>query len=410
MERRKFIGVLGAAPVAAYVLSKGDTLSAEGQNDGFAAGEIGSRDACIEVNLDHIGHNLAQIRKRVRVPVMPVVKANAYGHGLIEVSRFLEGQGVQGLMVGKLDEAVRQRAAGIKVKILNFGPFGPSDCAEIVERDICQTITSEDAFYLDEAASKAQKQAAVDLHIDTGMNRAGVPWEKALDLIVKLSTRSHIKIEGVSTTLTEDPEFDREQIKKLVDISQVAKEKGISLGLRHAASSDGIMASPELILDMVRPGIMIYGYYANSKTQKEDALGLRPALRLLGSVTYTKELAPGESLSYHRALKAQARMRIATVGLGYSDGYPTQIVGKGSVAIRGKKVPVVAAVTANHLMIDLVNDPDIKMGDEVVLIDNQKDSGLTADIIADWSGISDYRLLIGLNPLLPRTYKAKSEM
>jgi alanine racemase len=158
---------------------------------------------------------------------------------------------------------------------------------------------------------------------------------------------------------------------------------------------------------MVRPGIMIYGYYANAADQGRDALGLEPALRLLGRVTFVKELAPGESVSYHRALKARQRMRIATVDLGYSDGYPTGSTGKGSVAIRGKFFRVVAAVTSNHLMVDLDNDPDVATGDEAVLIDNRKGSGLTADIVAERAGISDYRLLIGLNPLLPRTFGAK---
>ena len=179
------------------------------------------------------------------------------------------------------------------------------------------------------------------------------------------------------------------------------------LGLRHAASSAGIMQSPDLCLDMVRPGIMIYGYYANAADQDRDALGLEPALRLLGRVTYVKELSPGESVSYHRALVARERMRIATVGLGYSDGYPTGSAGKGSVTIRGKLFRVVAAVTSNHLMVDLDNDPDVAPGDEAVLIDDRKGSGLTADIVAERAGISDYGLLIGLNPLLPRTFGAK---
>jgi alanine racemase len=305
-------------------------------------------------------------------------------------------------MVGKLDEAVALRTAGIRARILNFGPFGRSDVEEIVSRNICQTVVSEDAVFLDEAAARAGKKAAVDLHVDTGMNRAGVPWEKALDLAVKLSAHPRLVVEGVSTTLTEDAEFDREQVRRLDDVHRKARARGVSLGLRHAASSAGLMQGPDLWLDMVRPGIMIYGYYANAADQARDAVGLEPALRLLARVTYVKELAPGESVSYHRALVARERMRIATIGLGYSDGYPTGSTGKGFVAIRGKLFPVVAAVTSNHLMVDLDNDPDVTAGDEAVLIDDRKGSGLTADIVAERAGISDYRLLIGLNPLLPR--------
>jgi alanine racemase len=409
MDRRGFIGFLGTTPFAKQVLSKADGSAAPGFEARPPAGGSGSRDARVEVDLGRIGRNLARIKERARVPVMAVVKANAYGHGLVEVSRYLEGQGVRGVMVGKLDEAVRLRDAGIKGRILNFGPYGPSDCGEIIGRDICQTIISEDARYLDEAGVGGGRRAAVDLHIDTGMNRSGVPWEKALDLVVKLSALPRLVFEGVSTTLTEDAEFDREQVRRLVDIQRKAGDQDISLGLRHAASSAGIMQSPDLCLDMVRPGIMIYGYYANAADQGRDALGLEPALRLLGRVTYVKELTPGESVSYHRALVARERMRVATVGLGYSDGYPTGSAGKGSVAIRGKLFRVVAAVTSNHLMVDLDNDPDVAPGDEAVLIEGRKGSGLTADSVAERAGISDYRLLIGLNPLLPRTFGRKEE-
>ncbi len=409
MDRRGFMGIMATGPLAKRLLPHSCGTSAPDLQERLPGGLTGSQDARIEVGLDRIGNNLARIKERVRVPVMAVVKANAYGHGLVEVSRYLEGQGVRGVMVGKLDEAVRLRDAGIKGRILNFGPFGPSDCGEIVGRNICQTITSEDARYLDEAGVGGRRRAAVDLHIDTGMNRSGVPWEKALDLVVKLSALPHLVFEGVSTTLTEDAEFDREQARRLVDIHRKAEDQDIPLGLRHAASSAGIMQDPELHLDMVRPGIMIYGYYANAADQSGDALGLEPALRLLGRVTYVKELSAGESVSYHRALRARERMRVATVGMGYSDGYPTGAVEKSAVAIRGKRFRVVSAVTSNHLMIDLDNDPEVAPGDEVVLIDDRKGSGRTADIVAEQAGISDYRLLIGLSPLLPRVFAAKGD-
>ena len=407
MNRRGFIGLLGTASFVKPVLSNADGSSVRGFEAPAPAAGFGSLDARIEVDLGRLARNLGRIKERARVPIMAVVKANAYGHGLVEVSRCLEAHGVHGLMVGKLDEAVALRDAGIRIRVLNFGPFGSSDCAEIVARDICQTITSEDAAFLDEAAVRAGKKAAVDLHVDTGMNRAGVPWEKALDLAMKLAARPRLLVEGVSTTLTEDADFDREQVRRLTDIHRRAKERGVALGLRHAASSAGLMQGSDLHLDMIRPGIMIYGYYANAADQGRDALGLEPALRLLGRVTYVKELAPGESVSYHRALKARQRMRIATVDLGYSDGYPTGSAGKGFVAIRGKSFRIVAAVTSNHLMVDLDNDQDVASGDEAVLIDDRRDSGLTADIVAERAGISDYRLLIGLNPLLPRAFGPK---
>jgi alanine racemase len=407
MDRRRFLGALGAMPVAAGISAGGGRGA--GKNAGDPARTPGARslDASVEVDLGAVGHNLGRVREHAQVPVMAVVKANAYGHGLVEVSRFLEVRGVHGLMVGKLDEAVMLRDAGIGARILNFGPFGGAEAADVVGRGICQTVVSEDARWLDEAAAKAGRKAAVDLHVDTGMNRAGVPWEKAFDLVRKLAALPRLVVEGVSTTLTEDPEFDREQVFRLTELHKKAAERGIRLGLRHAASSAGLMQGADLRLDMVRPGIMLYGYYANAGDQARDLLGLKPALRLLGSVTYVNGLAPGDSASYHRALRAKGPMRVATVGLGYSDGYPTTAAGKTAVAIRGRLFDVVAAVTSNHLMVDLANDPDIAPGDEAVLVDVRKGSGLTADVVAERAGISDYRLLIGLNPLLPRTYIGK---
>jgi alanine racemase len=155
---------------------------------------------------------------------------------------------------------------------------------------------------------------------------------------------------------------------------------------------------------MIRPGITLYGYYPNAQTQKEDLLKLKPALKLMARVILIKDMLPGDSLSYHRVFKAQKRMRVATVGIGYSDGYLPQLGGKGFVSIRGKRYPVMAAVTSNHIMVDLGNDQDVKVGDEAILIDNQKNSSLTADVLEAQSGVSDYKILIGLNPLLPRKF------
>lgn len=335
---------------------------------------------------------------------MAVVKANAYGHGLVEVSEALEKAGVDWLMVGKLAEAIQLRQAGVRCPILNFGPFNRQDCEEIIGLNISQSVFSEDAVFLNEAASRLGKKASVHIDIDTGMSRTGILHDRALSFIEKIASLSQVKIEGLATTLTEDPEFDREQLKRLTGVCASAEKRGVRLGLRHAASSAGIFESPQFCLDMIRPGITLYGYYPNAQTQKEDLLKLRPALKLAAKVTFVKDLSPGESLSYHRLFTAPKKMRVATVGIGYSDGYPPQLGGKAFVSIRGKKYPVFPAVTSNHTMIDLLNDPEIKVGDHVVLIDNQRNSSLTADVLAESSGVSDYRILIGLNPLLPRKF------
>ncbi len=375
--------------------------------EGMLSEIAGRKDPWIEVNLDHIRWNFSQIKKHVKVRVMAVVKANAYGHGLVGVALTLEKAGVDGLMVGKLTEGLALRKAGLQSPILNFGPFGKEDCEAIVMNNLSQSVFSEEAASLHEAASRFRNKASVHIDIDTGMSRTGIPYDKALPLIEKIAALSQIKIDGIATTLTEDPEFDREQLRRFREVCSAAEKKGISLGLKHAASSAGIFESPEFFLDMIRPGITLYGYYPNGQTQKEDLLKLRPALKLMAKVIFIKDMRPGDSVSYHRAIKAQKKMRVATVGVGYSDGYLPQLGGKGFVSIRGKKYPVMAAVTSNHIMADLGNDQDLKVGDEAILIDNQKNSGFTADVLEAQSGVSDYKILIGLNPLLPRRYPIK---
>jgi alanine racemase len=333
---------------------------------------------------------------------MAVIKANAYGHGLVEVARLLESENVVWMMVGKLEEALALRKAGIRSSILNFGPYSREDCEAILQNHISQAVQSEEVRYLQEAGLKFNRKAGVHIDVDTGMGRTGVSFKTALPLVGKMASLSRIKIEGIMTTLTEDEKFDPEQIARLVEVSSQAKAKGIDVGLKHAASSAGILRGRPFHLDLVRPGIMLYGYYPSAETQKENRLSLKPALRLVARVIDIRLLSPGDTLSYHRAYVADKAMWVATVGIGYSDGYPAQMAGKGAVLIKGKPYPVIAAVTANHLMVDLDNSEEVRVGDEVVLLDNLPENKLTADVLSEPTGLSVYRLLIGLNPLVPR--------
>ncbi|MBN2408176.1 MAG: alanine racemase, partial [Candidatus Aminicenantes bacterium] len=336
MTRREFLKTVGAGSLAAGFpagTADGGLAGPRQKEPGESAPTAfsGRADPRIDVNLGRIAWNLAHLKKRVKVPVMGVVKANAYGHGLVAVAKALEEAGVEALMAGKLQEAIALREAGIRCPILNFGPFDRRDSREIVGRNISQSVYTEEALYLEEAAAALDRPAPVHIDIDTGMGRTGVLQDRALPLIEKIASLAHLKIEGVCTTLTEDPEFDKEQLRRFLEICSAAKRKGISLGWRHAASSAAVFYSPEFHLDMIRPGITLYGYYPNARTRKVDALDLRPALKLSAKVIFIKDLSPGESLSYLRAFKAEKKMRAATLGAGYSDGYPFLFGGKTSV-------------------------------------------------------------------------------
>ncbi len=359
-------------------------------------------DVWIELDLNHMGWNLDKIRNKVKRPVMAVIKANAYGHGLIPVAGYLEKSGIDSLMVCKLDEAIHLRKQEITCPVVNFGPYFPESAELLIEHKISQFVFSKDVKTLNSTAAEMGKIATNHIHIDTGMGRMGIPHYEAASLISELGSLRNLRIMGVSTTLTEDEEFDKEQIRRLLSICQKAEKKGISLGRKHAASSAAIMSYPDSYLDMVRPGILIYGYYPSEKTQKENKLVLKPVLQLKCRVAAVKTLRPGDSISYHRAYVSRSTEKIAVLPIGYSDGYPFNVVGRGHVLINGERAPIVGSVTANHLEVKLKLDSNLSVGDEAVLIGNQKNESIHADGLARWAEVSTYKILIGLNPLLPK--------
>ena len=191
-------------------------------------------------------------------------------------------------------------------------------------------------------------------------------------------------------------------MKRFLSVCHVAEKKGIVLGRKHAASSSGILTLPSSYLDMVRPGITLYGYYPSEETQREDSLSLKPVLNLKTRVFVVKHLRPGDSISYHRAYIAQKKGKMALLPVGYSDGYPFSALDKASVLIRGNRYPLIGTITANHMEVLLDSDSKVSQGDEVVLIGTQEKERITADEVASWAGVSTYKILIGMNPLLPR--------
>ena len=360
------------------------------------------RDPWIELNLDHLAWNLKKLSDIMKVPVMGVIKNNAYGHGLFEVAKSLEDNGIHSLMVGKLHEAVLLREKNISVPILNFGPLSKQDTEVLVNFDISQSVFDEEVFSLNEYALKAGKQVKVHIHVDTGLGRMGISYRQALPYIEKVSRLKGILIAGISSTFTEDNEFDKEQLRRFLEMCRRASQKRIHLGLRHLASSDGILDFPASYLDLVRPGTCLYGYYPNAKSQKEDRLSLKPVLQLKSRVVTVRNLLSGDSLSYHRKYIAKKQEKVAIVSVGYSDGYPSEALSQAKVLIHGKRYPLVAAVTANHSMVLIDNGDRVSPGDEIVFLGYQGTGKILADEISRWAGSSSYRILCGINPFLPR--------
>lgn len=393
MNRRDFISRVGAFPLSLGL----ENWANRSQEKSPASNSF--FDPWLEINRKHVKDNVAQVQKRVgNRPIMAVVKCNAYGHGLIEFSHVLAECGVRHFAVVKVMEALDLRKSGNQDMILNFGAFSASEAELLVKREISQSVFSETIEWLAAASRRLQKKARVHIKVDTGLGRVGVPYSQALPFIEKVAFMPEITIEGIFTTLTEEPDFDIHQVKRLEKIRQLAREKGISLKLLHAASSLAIAKDPRTLLDMVRPGNCLYGLETLPNLELQQCLSFKTR------VLYIKSLKPGDSVAYHQAYKIKKNTLLATLPLGYSDGYPTQGVGKAQVLIQGRRWPMVAYMSANHVFVDITGSQGIKIGDEVVLFGKQQDQEISISEVDQWTGSSVYRIAIGMNPLLPRIF------
>lgn len=393
LSRRTFLALAGTAPLALAVRDPLGRAIAE------PAVTTESFDPWVEINLGNLAWNLAEIRRRVGGrPVMAVIKANAYGHGLVGIAKALQRHDVQHFAVGKVMEAVALRENGIAGTVLNFGPFSQEEANQLVRLDISQSVYSVAVEMLAHAARDQGRQAKVHIKVDTGLGRVGVPYHEAPSFIERLASVPEIAIEGIFTTLTEEPDFDPVQLARLTQVCDAAEDKGISVGVRHAASSLAISSFPDSFLDMVRPGNAIYGLEPLAN------MDLKPVMSVKTRVIYVKRLRPGDSVSYHRLFTAERDMLVATLPLGYSDGCPPGGVEEAEVLIRGQRWPLIAAVTANHCTVDVTGAADIRIGDEVVLFGRQGGEELSIGEVAARAGSSVYKVAIGMNPLLPRVH------
>ncbi|UCG27655.1 MAG: alanine racemase [Bacteroidales bacterium] len=403
MNRRNFFRAMAASPLVMKSLNSLSVANKPVKEHITGRGQ--TADPWLEVNMDNIAWNTAQIKQRVgNRPVMAVIKANAYGHGLLEMARYLEKQNVDALAVGKTAEALILRENGIRIPLLNFGPYSREEAKRIVALKIIQSVYNDNFIWLAEAAQTEDKTAPVHIKIDTGLGRVGVPYYRALPLIEKIADTKGIRIDGIFTPFTEDQEFDRVQLSRFLEVCESAKNKGIETGIRHAASSAGMISFPESYLDMVRPGIAIYGQYPSTRAFEEREIDLKPAMSLKSRIVYLKMLRKGDSISYHRSYTALKETLVATIPTGYSDGYPYQAGDKGDVLIRGKRCPVIGLVTANHFTVDVSGLERVDMYDEVVMFGQQGNREITVEEVASRAGTSVYKILIGMNPLLPKIY------
>lgn len=360
----------------------------------------------IEVDLDAFAHNYAAIRARVGVPVMGVVKANGYGHGLVQMAQALERQGVEQIGVAFVEEGIALRTAGIRTPILVFGGiFGPQ-VSQYLDHDLEITVSSLDKLRQVEAAAEARGQrAVVHLKIDTGMERIGVHSYSAAAFIEAAAASRWCEIKGVFSHLAcaDDPAspMTQQQLERFLEACSHFERIGAPMPIRHLANSGGVLHFPETWLDMVRPGIILYGVLPDPASQ--PTIDLHPVLSLKSQVVYFKVIPEGATVSYGATWQAAQQTRIVTVPIGYGDGWPRALSSLGEVLIRGQHYPMVGRVCMDQFMVD-VGSGSAWNEDEVVLIGQQGGEVITAEQVASRIGTIPYELLVGLNERIPRHY------
>lgn len=370
-----------------------------------------SRPAWAEIDMEALAHNIKELR-RITSPqakFMAVVKANGYGHGAVQVSQTALANGADCLAVAILNEARHLRAAGIKAPILILG-FTPNEQADdLVNLDITQAVYNfEGAEAISKAAVKLGKKAKIHIKADTGMGRIGFKADSSsVPEILKIASLPGIEIEGLFTHFSVADERDKEytyfQFNKFQNYYDLLNKSGVHIPIRHASNSAALIDLPEMHLDMVRAGISIYGLYPSQEVMK-DKIELKPAMSFKARVAYVKTLPAGSSVSYGRRYIAQSEIRVATVPVGYADGYSRLLTNKVHVLINGKRVPAIGTICMDQFMVDVTSLPEVKQGDEVVLIGRQGDQEITADEIAQLIGTISYEIVCGINARVPRVY------
>ncbi len=366
------------------------------------AGGDSSFDPWIEIASANLLHNVDAVARRVAPrPILAVVKNNGYGLGVVNVARILEPAApVSGFAVVKLAEAVALREAGIRKPILLMGPFDEAGLEEAAARDVMPMVYTPIGDVLDRVAARRGRSIPIHVCVDTGIGRVGVPHQHAGPLLRDLAARRSVQIQGVMMTFTEDPDFDREQLGRFQSLCAALDQDGVPLGKRHAASSFGLFQHPGAFLDMVRPGMALYGMYPEPEFRGGGVLELRPAVSLKARVIYVKRLRPGESAGYNRAYLAEREVWVATLPVGHADGLPRVAAKGGRVRIGGTLFPLIASVSASHCIVEVGPEPRVAVGDVATIFDAQP--GSRPEDLAAACGSSVYDLSMHLNPLLPR--------
>jgi len=368
-----------------------------------------TRPTIAEIDISAIRQNLRGVRKRVGpdVRIMAVVKANAYGHGITGVSTALEEADADAFGVAFPEEGAELRNAGIRSSIHVFTLPAPTQLPLFIHHDLEATVaTVRDVSLLQREAERFGKRVRVHIKVDTGMHRIGARLAELPSLLKALGRSRRIEVKGVFTHFAtadeRDKSFQRLQLRQFEDALESLWKQGLVPEDVHCANSATILDLPEAAFTMVRPGIMMYGYYPSAETS--ESVSLKPAMALKSCVAMVKTIERGASVSYGRRYIAKKRTRIATVPIGYADGYSRLLTNRASVLIGGRKRPVAGTICMDQLMVDIGSD-DVRPGDEVVVMGRQSNLTITAAEIARTLGTIPYERTCAVTARVPRIYK-----
>lgn len=364
------------------------------------------------VSLDAIAHNFAEMKKNIAkgTKIVAVIKADGYGHGAEAIARLIEDYDyIWGFAVATPEEALQLRTFGVKKPILILGIVFEEYFTQMIAKEIHLTVcTYEMAQKLSEEAQRQGRDVHIHIGLDTGMSRIGfADRQESVEEIKKISQLPNLKIEGMFTHFARADETDRspaiDQLNRYLNFAKLLEDAGIQIPMKHCSNSAGIIRVPEANLNAVRAGITIYGIYPSNEVER-DIVKLIPAMELKSHISYIKTVEPGAAFSYGGTFTAKKEMKVATIPVGYADGYPRSLSNKGWVLIHGKKAPILGRVCMDQFMVDITKIPDAKAGDEVTLIGKDGKEFISIEKFGDLSGRFSYEFACDISKRVPRVY------
>jgi alanine racemase len=369
--------------------------------------------AAAYVDLDAITYNLASMKANLteETLITAVIKTDGYGHGAVPIAKTIEGEAfIWGFATATIEEALELRTSGIKKPILILGYTFPETCEEIVEYDIRPAVFRMDmAQALSREAVRQNRTVHVHIKLDTGMSRIGMADnQESVRKLQEIQKLPGIELEGLFTHFAKSDEADkasaRKQLQRYHSFAEECRKAGVTFSVYHCSNSAGIIDLKEANLNMVRAGITLYGHYPSEEVEK-SRVPLKPAMELKSHIVHIKEIAPGTEVSYGGTYTADSTRRIATVPVGYGDGYPRSLSNRGFVLIQGKRAPIRGRVCMDQFMVDVTDIPEARPGMEVTLFGEDHGKYLELEELCGLSGRFNYEFLCDLSKRVPRIYR-----